>query len=473
MTTRFIDRDKELSRLREQFDSKKAEFLVVYGRRRVGKTELLKQFFKGKRHIYFLADMQKEERLLEVFSSVAREGSGKGYLEFKSWDGVFEYLRDLAEERIVVVFDEVGYINKANPAFYSILQRHWDEHLRHTKLFLVLCGSSVSMMEKEVLGYGSPLYGRRTGQIELTPLPYRDARQFFQKAGEEERIEFYSVLGGVPAYLNQFDARKDIYWNIKNNVLSPERFLYKEPKFILLEELRDPTTYFSILSAMSQGARRFNKISQKSYVEPTKLTMYLHVLMNLRLIERITQVTETKGTRRNSLYRIKDNFFAFWFRYVNPNTSLIEEGNLEPIMEQLKEDIPRHVSPVFEDVCRETIIELQRTGVYGTPFTKIGSWWEKEEEIDVVALNDNTKEILFGECKWTEKKVDKSVIDALKRKAEIVKWKKKRRKEHYVVFSKSGFTPSCRRYAEEIDVDLIDIEDIKRVFEGRDALPHL
>lgn len=461
MTSKFIDREKELLGLTKRFDSKRAEFIIVYGRRRVGKTELLKQFFKDKRHLYFLADMQKEEKLLEMFSGVARGATGMEYLEFKSWDGIFEYIKELAEKMVVVVFDEVGYINRVNPAFYSILQRHWDEYLRHKKIFLVLCGSSVSMMEKEVLGYGSPLYGRRTGQIELAPLRYRDARRFFPGKKEEEKVELYSVLGGIPAYLNQFDRHKDIYWNIENNILNPEKYLYKEPRFILLEELRNPTTYFSILSAMSYGARKFNEISQKSYVEPSKLTKYLQVLINLRLIERITPVTEGKRLRRNSIYRIKDNFFTFWFRYVNPNTSLIEEGNLGPVMEPLEEGMAGHVSYVFEDVCREAIT---KKGVYGVPFTKVGSWWERGEEIDVVAINEGTKDILFGECKWTEKKVGRQVIDELKRKAGVVKWKNIARKEHYIVFSKAGFTPSGREYAGECGVDTIDMRGLEGIF---------
>lgn len=371
--TEFIDRKRELEALGERYASGKAELLVVYGRRRVGKTELLKTFFKDKNHLYFLADMQKEEKLLEIFSGIARMASGREYLELRSWDAFFNYLKEIAGDRIVVVLDEVGYLNKASPAFYSILQRRWDEHLRSTKIVLILCGSSVSMMEKEVLGYGSPLYGRRTGQIELEPVRYRDARGFFPKTREEEKIEFYSVLGGVPAYLNKFDVEKGLMKEIKNNILNPEKFLYKEPRFILLEELREPATYFSILSAIAQGARRYNEISHKSYVEPTKLSKYLQVLIDLRLVEKITPVTEKKKMRRNSIYRIKDNFFNFWFRFINPNTSMIEEGNIEPVMGQIQRGFKEYVSQVFEDVCREAItIESKKWLIFHERWLMVG-----------------------------------------------------------------------------------------------------
>lgn len=464
----FINRERELETLKKEHDSGKAELLVVYGRRRVGKTELLKCFFKDKTHLYFLADMQKEEKLLEIFSEIARRTQDRNYLEFRNWDVFFEFIKELAEDRIVVVFDEVGYINRANPAFYSILQRHWDEKLRETKVFMVLCGSSVSMMEKEVLGYGSPLYGRRTGQIELKPLRYKDARSFFLQLKEEEMIEFYSVLGGIPAYLNQFDGNRNVYWNIKKNITNPDKFLYKEPKFILLEELRDPTTYFSVLSSISKGARKFNEISQKSYVEPNKLSKYLQVLINLRLIEKIVPVTQKKESRRSTSYRIMDNFFDFWFRYINPNTSLIEEGDIETVMKYIKSDFSRFVSKVFEDICKEVIVECGKGKKSLPSFTKIGTWWDKGEEIDIVAFNEKTKEILFGECKWTEKKVKEDVIEQLTEKAHSVKWHNSKRTEHFVVFSKAGFANSAKKCAADYEVQLMDVRKFKDVYENKD-----
>jgi len=464
----FINRERELETIKKEHDSGKAGLLIVYGRRRVGKTELLKYFFKDKNHLYFLADMQKEEKLLEIFSEIARRIQDREYLEFRNWDVFFEYIKELAKDRIVVIFDEVGYINRSNPAFYSILQRHWDEKLHNTKVFIILCGSSVSMMEKEVLGYGSPLYGRRTGQIELKPLRYKATRLFFPQLKEEEMIEFYSVLGGIPAYLNQFDGNRNIYWNIRNNITNPDKFLYKEPKFILLEELRDPTTYFSVLSAISMGARKFNEISQKSYVEPNKLSKYLQVLINLRLIEKIVPATQKKESRRSTSYRIMDNFFEFWFRYINPNASLIEEGDIEIVMKHIKSDFSRFVSKAFEDICKEVIAELGKGKTSFPSFTKIGTWWDKGEEIDIMALNEKTKEILFGECKWTDKKVKDDVVEELIGKSHSVKWHNSKRTEHFVVFSKAGFASSAEKCAADYDVKLMDIRNIEDVYENKD-----
>ena len=468
----FINREHELESLERRYTSREAEFVVMYGRRRVGKTTLIKKFFENKRHLYFLADMQKEEILLNTFSEVVRNETKKEYLEFNNWDGLFKFITDIAKnERIVVAFDEVGYINKANPAFYSILQRMWDEKLRDTNIFLILCGSSISMMERDVLGYGSPLYGRRTGQIELDPMPYKDARAFFPKLGERERIEFYSILGGVPAYLKLFDEGKDVFENIRENILHPEMFLYKEPKFILLEELRDPTTYFSILTAISQGARRFNEISQKSYVEQNKLSKYLSVLLNLRLIDKITPVTERKEFKRNTLYNIDDRLFKFWFEFVSPYISPIETGDRDIVIKEIKANFNIFVSHAFEDVCRQFLWELNRQQELPTTLTKVGTWWHKEEEIDIVAVNEKKKTILFAECKWQDKKIGKRVAMNLLTKKDLVDWHRTKRKEHFALFSKSGYEKSCMDYCRENNISTFDLSDFSLMLNRKPGDP--
>lgn len=457
----FIDRKNELESLERIYRSGVAELVILYGRRRVGKTELLKRFFHNKKHLYFLGDLQKEEKLLEMLSKIERYRTGVQYLDFRSWDAFFDYIKELSNERIILVFDEVGYINKSNPAFYSILQKHWDEHLQNTKIMLVLCGSSVSMMEKEVLGYGSPLYGRRTRQIELNSLKYRDARLFFPFSMESEKIEFYSILGGIPAYLNKFNNKRDVLWNIKHLILNTDQFLYKEPKFILLEELREPATYFSILSVLAGGAGKFSEISQKSYVESTKLSKYIQVLIDLRIVERIKPITEKKEMRRNSIYKIKDNYFNFWFRFIHPSISQIEEGTLKPVLERIVEELNDHVSKIFEEVCRE-VIALEHKEDFA--FTRIGSWWDRNDEIDIVALNEKKKNILFGECKWTNKKVDMDVIKNLEIKASFVKWQNDERSEQFAIFSKSGFTAASVKYASDKNISLYTLIEIEKIF---------
>lgn len=466
MLEKFVNREYELKILDKRYDAKKPEFLIIYGRRRVGKTELIKRSFEKKKHLYFLGDLRKEEQILKTFSEIVRVSAKKDYLKFDTWDDLFGYIKDSAEkERIIVVFDEVGYINKANRAWYSILQRYWDEHLKNTKIFLILCGSSVSMMEKEVLGYRSPLYGRRTGQIELKPLDYKNVREFFPTRDEKTRIEFYSVLGGIPAYLKQFDEKKDVFENIEKRILCPDEFLYKEPGFILLEELREPTTYFSILTTISQGANKYNEISQNSYVEPNKLSKYLSVLLNLSIVSKTTPIAERKEFRRNTLYSITDNLFNFWFKYVYPHKSLIESGETKHLIHLIKSEFDVYVASAFEDVCKQALKNLSVKKDFPFSIQKVGRWWHKEEEIDIVAVNDDEKAILFGECKWSKKQVKIKTVKELERKSERIEWKR-RRKEYFIFFSRNGFEKEAINYAKENkNIYLFDLHDISRTFQ--------
>src|SRR3990170_6248165 len=289
----FHDRVRELEALHRVWDARGAQFLVVWGRRRVGKTALLREGVRGRRHVFLMADTQREALLLEMFASECARTLGPPGLGFRSWDAFFEYLSGAAaRETLIVVLDEVGFLQEANPAFFSILQRHWDTNLSRTRLRLVLCGSSVSAMERQVLGYRSPLYGRRTGQLEVHPLGYAEAREFFPRALEDRRVEFYAVLGGVPAYLLQFDPSKDGRTNVEERVFPPESYLHREPRLLLLQELRQPATYFSVLTAIAGGTTRFNEISQRSGLTPNTLGKYLGVLQELRLVRRELPATE-------------------------------------------------------------------------------------------------------------------------------------------------------------------------------------
>lgn len=457
---KFVNRDFELSSLHEKYHSDTSEFIVIYGRRRVGKTTIIKEFLTGKKHFYFLADMQKENQLLSTFSEVARIQSGKEYINFTSWDAFFSFLKEESIDRTLVVFDEVGYINRANPAFYSILQRYWDEHFCQTKMMLILCGSSVSMMERDVLGYGSPLYGRRTGQLEVYPFDYVNVRKFFPDLNEEEVIETYAVTGGVPAYMNHFQATKDVLGNISNQILRPDAFLYREPRFILLEELRDPTTYMSILRAIAQGAGKFNEISQKSGVATNKLSKYLSVLMDLRLVRREIPITEKKDYTRHSLYSISDNLFSFWFRFVYPYTSLIEGNDISALEDIISSNFNVFVSRIFEDVSKQMLMNFSSQKKVPA-FNRFGRWWHKGQEIDIVAINESTCEIMFAECKWQNKKIGMREYNALLEKSNLVNWRGDGRICYYAFFSKSGFEPSFEKFAEEKGIFLFSLKDFR------------
>ncbi|MEW5707100.1 MAG: ATP-binding protein [Actinomycetota bacterium] len=456
----FYNRESELNYLNNEYLKTDARFIVLYGRRRVGKTALIKEFIENKPALYFLADRQLEVELIrrfqETLANFLKDDSILAF-EFKSWDGMFDYLIKHADfsKKVVIVLDEFQYLARVNPAFPSILQRIWDEYLKNSNVFLVLCGSLIGMMYQTALSYESPLYGRRTGQIRLKPLNISDISSFFPNRSFNELVELYAVVGGVPKYIESFNPNLDIFSNIKQNVLAPEAFLYNEPRFVLSEEITEPITYFSILRTIAKEEHKIGKIAAMLGLKANLLNKYLETLIELDILNRRIPVTEKAPQKsKKGLYFIADNFFRFWFKYVQPNQGYLEIGFTDNVLRKIKIDFSAFVSPVFEDICRALLFQMSIENLLPV-FEKVGSWWSKAEEIDIVAINEQTKEIMFGECKWTSEKIGTEVLDNLYRKATHVDWQKNERKEYFILFSKNGFTDELKEIAAKLGVFLV------------------
>ena len=329
------------------------------------------------------------------------------------------------------MIDEFQYLIETNSEILKIFQKIWDEHLKESKVTLILTGSSVGMMESEVLGYKSPLYARRTGQLKLKPFTLKQVRSFFQENELKEQIKIYSILGGIPYYLEQFDRDKSLKENVLDNIIKTGSVLREEAITLLREELREPKSYFSILKAISSGTTRFNRISNKTGIKGRSLSKYLIRLQDLHLIEKRLPVTASKKSKRG-LYYIEDNYLDFWFKFIFPNQSYMEQNPQLFYDDIIEPELDVYTSKKFEDVCKEFIISNKNT------YSKVGNWWYKEDEIDIVALNERDNKILFGECKWSNREVDHRLLDDLKSKSKKVRWNKDR-KDEYVLFSKSGF----------------------------------
>jgi AAA+ ATPase superfamily predicted ATPase len=459
----FINRERELATLESLYSSQRAELFILYGRRRVGKTELLRAFCEGKRAIFFEADLGSEGMLLSAFSRAIGESiyDNPG-LVFSSWDAAFEAVAHAAaNQRLVVVLDEFGYLARANSAFPSILQRLWDTRLKETQLLLILCGSYISLMEREALTYRAPLYGRRSGQCLLEPLEFGAAAQFFARYDAADRVRAYACLGGIPAYLLQFDDRKTIQVNIRDAILSPHRFLNDEPRFLLREEVRDPANYFSVLAAIAAGKTHQNEIAQVAGF-PNRDTAgpYLRTLQDLRLVERHVPITEEHPHKsRKGIYRLRDYFFRFWFRFVYPNESALARGGVTGVMERhIEPHLDEFVAPIFEEVARQHIWRMALTGQLPFAPQRVGGWWDKEHEIDVVAIGDH--DFLVGECKWSSRPIGVSVLDELKRTAAALLAQGELGRPHYALFSRVGFTEELKKLAHEEDILLYVAADL-------------
>ncbi|WP_435196393.1 ATP-binding protein [Natronomonas sp. EA1] len=434
----FYNRVDELETLTSGVESPGSDFIVVYGRRRVGKTELLKEFCTDVPHVYFLAAQEAEHRQREKFIDRIADHFDDRVPRIDGWDDAFQYLGEkLATEDLVVVIDEFPYLVEENDSVPSYMQEFVDEHLHETDSMLVLCGSSVSTMESEVLGHESPLYGRRTAQLDVQPFSFKQAREIIEY-DIADAIRSYAVTGGTPMYLTLFDYDRSLRENVRSRLLSPTAVLYNEPEFLLRTELRNPARYMSILEAIALGHTTPNEVAGATAIDSGPLSKYLQTLRRLRLIEREVPVTASQKKSKRSQYRIADEFLRFWFRYIEPNRSSIEEAPNIVYDGTIAPDLPTHVATTFEDVCQEAVWEAIRRGDV-PPYSAVGRWWYREHEVDIVGLAPNDDRLLLAECKWTSEPVGAALVERLRETTAHVRWGPGDREVRYALFSKSGF----------------------------------
>ena len=430
MVQLFVDRDEEICFLEGHYSSKSAELIVIYGRKRVGKTELCLKFSKDKPCIYFLADRRPEGELiknLKLRMSSFLQDKSFAKLEVRDWGELFEeFWKWKKEGRMLIIMDEFPVLIEGNRTVPSVFQRIWDLILKDKDLMLILLGSSVGMMETEVLGYKSPLYGRRTGQWKLEPLRFFHIRSFFPRYSYEDLVRVYGCLGGVPAYLLKFDPEKGFWENCEERILKKGEFLYQEVEYLLREELREPRNYSSILKAMALGAKSYGEILSLIGLDKSILSKYIDVLEDLGLVKRMYPVG-FKVKPRKGLYRIADNYFRFWFRYIFPNRTELESGNLEYVLKKIKQDYDNYLGSTFEDVAMELLMELKRKALLPFYFETIGGWWHKDKEIDIVALDEEEKRATFFEVKWSNLDLGdcSRILGSLGDKASMFMWERR------------------------------------------------
>ncbi|HUF37897.1 MAG TPA: ATP-binding protein [Anaerolineales bacterium] len=459
----FVNRVAELELLEKLHASGKAEFFVLYGRRRVGKTELLAHFCADKRAVFFVADLGSEASLRSALSNAANTvlfGPDQAGAVYSTWEDLFQALGRAAQtERLVVVLDEFPYLAGAHPPIASVLQRIWDRSLKSSLIMLILSGSTIGMMEDTVLGYQAPLYGRRTGGYLLEPFRFQEARLFFESYPPEDQVRLYAVYGGTPAYLQTLRTELSPAENIRDGILTRGAFLYDEARFVLQQELREPRNYFAVLEAIAAGRTRLNEIKQATGIDGA--AAYLDTLQQLHLVERRVPVTERQPHKsRRGIYRLRDPYLRFWFRHVHPNRSQLERSGAEIVLKtQVLPQLDLFTGPAFEDVCAQW---LWSAGLSGRlPFTPIdvGGWWRANEEVDLVALGET--EALLVECKWSAKPAGGDILEGLERKAGLVRPELGDRRILFALCARAGFTGSVRRAAEErSDLLLFDLPAI-------------
>ncbi len=464
----FIDRKTELELLGQRYRSNQAELFVLYGRRRVGKTELLHAFCADKPHIFFIATLSSDSEQLATFSQQVygfTHADVPSGFTFPSWEAALRALGELpGQPKPIIVLDEFTYLISGNKAIPSILQKVWDETLKNTQIMIVLCGSYIGMMETEVLGYQAPLYGRRTASTLLRPMDLASSALFFPSYSAEEKFLTWAVVGGMPYYLRTFQDSQDVFANIRQHILDAQSgTLFNEPRLLLMEELREPRNYFSLLRAIAQGRTRLNDIAQGAGIgDVTTVARYLDILQQMRLITRRVPATETQPEKsKKGIYHIDDHFLRFWFRYVHPNQSSLDLGLADAILQQrIKPDLDHFVANAFEEAAIIFTGRLAQAGELDFFPERIGGWWNRDAEIDVLAINLTEKIALVGECKWTIHPVGASVLDDLKQKAEILLKEHQIKKVQFALFSRKGFTADVEAKSKNEGIRLFTADSI-------------
>ena len=450
----FVDREEEIDQLGDCYDSETADFVVIYGRRRLGKSELVRQSIADRDDaVYYQAVESTAQNQLEQFVDVATAQFPSLENVRRDWEAILEAL---GEEDAIVVVDEFPFLIEEDASLPSRMQRVWDLELQETGMTLVLVGSSISVMEDKVLSGSAPLYGRRTATIDLGPLSVADAHQFFPEYDPETAITTWSIYGGTPYYLQTIDPDEPLATNVQQAILSERGLLYSELKFLLRTELRQPNTYFSILRALAHGRRTPNEIAGMAGVESGSLSTYLQKLRRIRLVERHIPVTESPTASKRGRYRIAAPLFRFWFRFVYGNQDQLRMLGDDAYEEVVAPELPDYVSPLFERLCQRALPEL-----VDRQFRDVGQWWFKEHELDVLGLADDG--LVAGECKFTSRPVGEGVLADLERTASDVRWSAEPADGEtlYVLFSRSGYTADLSAVAEtRDDVRLFGLSEI-------------
>lgn len=449
----FINCKQELNTLKSEYEAEISSLVIIYGRRRVGKTRLIHEFIKDKDAFMFVATEESEKENRMSFKSVLADHLDHPLLrevQDLSWEAMFkELVRSIGDKKKIVVIDEFQYIGKNNKAFPSIFQKIWDTILASKNIMVILCGSAISMMKEQTLDYSSPLYGRRTAQIAVKQISFEHYKEFYPEEEQIDLIKKYALTGGVPKYIETLREFKTFEEKLNEIIQNKNSYLHEEPYYLLSKEVPDIGTYLSVLKTIALGKVKPSEISAQLELKMANLAHYFKVLRDMDMLVRETPVTEQNpGKSKKVIYRITDNFVAFWFKYVYPHRLYIETGQSKEIAAlALDKIVEEHVSYVYEMIAREYVIRNWYK-LTGHRYGKIGKWWDKHEEIDIAAIDEVENRILLGECKYKESTVGLKEYKDLVRKSSLVKWGKDGRKEEYVLFSKSGFSEALDELAK-------------------------
>lgn len=467
----FVAREKELALLNDLYRRPGAQFLVLYGRRRIGKTSLLTHWggeVQGP-YFYWMATQTSATNQLRQFSQALFQFLNPAAaitptFSYPSWDAALaEVARLAAQQRVVVVLDEFTYVMQADPEVPSLIQKAWDLHLKPSQAFLVLMGSLAGIIQRTALDYQSPLYGRATARLKLQPLGFGALTALLPRYNSEQRVAVYTITGGVPAYIELFDDRLNILQNLQQRIVTPTNVMLSDAVFLLHEQLDEPRNYVAVLEAIAAGYHTLTDIATMAGIDRSNITKYLTVLRELGYVDRLTPATVRRPTQsRQGRYVIVDPYLRFYYRFLAPHRSAIEQGRVRQATSLLYDHLLDFIGThTFEELCREWVAVKAEMGEMPFLPEQTGSHWSKTAQVDVVAVNWRTRDILLGECKWGKQAVGREVVETLRRKTDNVLPPQVDWRVHYAFFARDGFTPAARASAQEHGAQLVTLADLE------------
>ncbi|MCD7716352.1 MAG: ATP-binding protein [Lachnospiraceae bacterium] len=460
----FYCREEELRKLNARYEDGDFECIIIYGRRRVGKTALINEFCKDKPTIFFSAlNTTGQENLESLSRAIMSFERPDTFLPpvFRDYNAALDEITGLSKEaRIVFVIDEYPYLAKAKPAISAMLQHVIDHKWKNSKLFLILCGSSMSFMENQVLGQESPLYGRRTAQFKIEPLNYKETAVFHPERQPEENALIYGITGGIPHYINKLNVKTNIDDALLTNLFDRSGYLYEEPANLLKQELREPAIYNAIIKAIAEGASHLNEIVTRVGEPSGTCTNYLKTLTDLGIVKKETPITEKPG--KKTIYLLADHFFRFWYRFVPANISAIDSGRIRRTYQSVvKTQFSDFMGITYEKMCQDYLLYYAED--LPINLNGIGQWWgtdaknKKQVQIDIVGAPADGKDYIIGSCKYKNEKIGMDELELIRGYASVFG---KGSRYYYYIFSRSGFTDGLLRAAANGEVTLVDLEEM-------------
>lgn len=469
----FFGRKQEFNLLDKLYQSDGGQLLILYGRRRIGKTALLQawceQHLNESDYLYWMATQTSSVNQLRDFSQTVRRYRSPNEplpttFSYDSWEDAFEVVGQIsAEKRFVLIMDEITYVMQANPELPSLIQRAWDHNLKQSNLFLILTGSLAGIIQRSVLDYQAPLYGRATAKLKLQPLSFGALSVLLPKMTTEQRVAVYTITGGIPAYIERFDDNLNILSNLRERIITPLNVMLNDAVFLLREQLDEPRNYMALLEAIANGSHKLNDIAKMAGLEKSNANKYLTVLCDLGYLQRIVPVTTHHPEQsRQGRYLFSDSYLRFYFRFLRPYLNDIERGRFNRVINLLADHLTDFIGThTFEELCRDWLNEKAERDELPFFVDRVGHHWSRTTQIDVVGINWRSKHVLWGECKWGKEPIEPSVLTKLIQQSAKSLPTEGTWQQHYAIFSRAPLTVATRKLAQEHGVLTVTIAQIE------------